>query len=184
MFSRLTQFLRPQRVAPGPVDYPAAPQYLYCTEVDNGAEVAGHIFQKKYGLSAPDVPRHFVAFYRREQQLLPLCYLHLRPYKNLYLVGGACTDGEAFAAVDEEHRTQLRQTPGVFFFLLRYAFDKLQGECEAFFGYCGDARALEVDLQAGFEETDRKYILLYAPNGLSAKRRLHLLDDIESIGPF
>lgn len=184
MFSRIANFFQPQLIVPEPVDYPAPPEYLHCTEVDNGAVVAGHIFQKKYGQAAPEVPRHFVAFYHHDQKLTPLCYLHLREYKGLYLVGGACTDGAAFGAVSEQHSRELRETNGVFFFLLRHAFDKLQGECEAFFGYCGDARALEVDLQAGFEETDRKYILIHAPNGLSAKRRLQLLDDIESIGPF
>ena len=166
-------------------EYPSPPECLYCTELDDGFLVAGHIFQKKYALSAPQVPRHFVAFYRTPERLLvPLCYLHHKPYKNVFLVGGACTDGDAFAFVSEQHKELLRSTPGVFYFLLRHAFEKLQDQCEAFFGYCGDPRALEVDLQAGFEATDREYILIYAPNGLSGERRSQLLDEIASLGAF
>ncbi len=46
---------------------------------------------------------------------------------------------------------------GVWYTDLKYAFRKYADSCDAFFGHCGDKRALEVALAAGFIKTE------YAP---------------------
>jgi hypothetical protein len=123
-------------------------------EVSDGRFFAGPIFERKLGGDLPDHGRHLVAFYRHDPfRFTPLGYLNILGHEGQALVGGGCVDGRAFADVPEAHARAIRAAGGVLYALLRYAFETLADDYEAFFGYCGDARAEEVDLQAGFRHT-------------------------------
>lgn len=64
----------------------------------------------------------------------------------------------------------LRQT-------LLYCFTQFATGLEAFFGHCGDARAKEVDLAAGFVETEDPHLLVRWTQPLPTERRQALFSD-------
>ena len=71
----------------------------------------------------------------------------------------------------------LRQT-------LLYAFTQFCGDIDAFFGHAGDARAREVDLAAGFYETEYEYLLIRPVGTLSGEQRKALMDQALALGSF
>ena len=155
-------------------------------EVDDGAFFVGDLFRRKFGDVPPDVPHHIVSFYRDpEGRLFPASYVHFRPFGDTYLVGGASTDGRVIARMSEEERSAVKECGGLYLHALRYAFDRFADRCQAYFGYCGDARALEVDLAAGFVETEHPHLLAYFHKPLEDYRlKRTLIAKIHSIGPF
>lgn len=159
--------------------------FIVISEVDTAKGFAEHIFQRKYGSSAPDIPRHFVAFYRSgDGCLTPTTYLHAWKFGKCYMVGGACTDGGAIRKFHPEHQAIIAQSPGIFYFTLRYLFKKLELDCTAFFGYCGDQRALEVDLEAGFRLTSVDKVLIHTPRRLPKLYEWLLMRSVAKLGPF
>ena len=66
----------------------------------------------------------------------------------------------------------------------RFCFAKFEQELEAYFGHCGDARAKEVDLRAGFRETRVPFLLVRPNRPLTAERYETLLRQAEAIGAF
>ncbi|WP_376696090.1 hypothetical protein [Wenzhouxiangella sp. EGI_FJ10305] len=154
-------------------------------EVSDGDFLAGEIFRHKLGHELPDRGRHLIGCYRAEAfRFVPLGYLQIGRHDTVALVGGGCTDGRAFAHVDAGHSAAIRDAGGVLFTLLRYAFTQMADDFEAFFGYCGDARAEEVDLQAGFEYTRHKYLLAHFHRPLGDERKRALTEAVYELGPF
>jgi len=154
-------------------------------EVSDGRFLAGEIFQRKLGGTLPDYGRHLVAVYRHDPlRFAPLGYLNILGHRSVALVGGGSVDGRAFADIPAPECRDIREKGGVLFCLLRYAFTEMADDFEAFFGYCGDARAEEVDLQAGFRHTRHPKLLANYHRPLDAERRDRLLDDVFALGPF
>ena len=56
--------------------------------------------------------------------------------------------------------------------------------CEAFFGYCGDARAEEVDLANGFRKTGHPHLLVNFHKPLHEVMQRALIAKAAAIGPF
>jgi hypothetical protein len=56
--------------------------------------------------------------------------------------------------------------------------------CDAYFGYCGDPRAYEIDLQAGFVSTEHDKLLAHWHKPLTPERRSELLKQALSLVPF
>lgn len=154
-------------------------------EVSDGRFFAGDIFKRKLGGTLPDYGRHLVAFHRHGAfHFTPLGYLNILPHATVALVGGGSVDGRAFAEVPTEARERIRSAGGVLFCLLTHAFTEMAEDFEAFFGYCGDARAEEVDLQAGFRHTRHPRLLANFHRPLDQSRRDQLLDEVFALGPF
>lgn len=154
-------------------------------EVSNGRFFAGHIFLRKLGGELPDHGRHLVAFYRHDAtRFTPLGYLNILGHDGQALVGGGSVDGRAFVDVPEADALAIRAAGGVLYALLRYAFETLAPDYQAFFGYCGDARAEEVDLRAGFRHTRYEHLLAHFHRPLPAARREALIDRVHALGPF
>ena len=154
-------------------------------EVSDGRYFAGEIFRRKLGGTLPAYGRHLVAIYRHDPlRFTPLGYLNILGHESVALVGGGSVDGRAFADIPEQASRNIRETGGVLYRLLRYAFTEMADDFEAFFGYCGDARAEEVDLQAGFRHTRLPRLLANYHRPLDAERRERLLDDVFALGPF
>ncbi|MEZ5464616.1 MAG: hypothetical protein R3F22_05185 [Lysobacteraceae bacterium] len=159
--------------------------WLTISEVDDGPFFAEAIFQRKYAQSAPDFPHHVVAFLRREGgALVPASYLHFTRHEDVVLVGGGATDGRAFSQVPSEVAEAIRATGGLLLRTLRFGFRKYANDCDAFFGHCGDPRAFEVDMQAGFQPTRVEHLLAYWHRLLDTKRRETLTDKVAALGPF
>src|SRR5699024_11350220 len=115
---------------------------------------------------------------------VPLGYLQIGRHESVALVGGGCTVGRGFADVDTDHAAAIRAAGGVLYLLLRHAFTQMADDYEAFFGYCGDKRAGEVDLQAGFEYTRYQYLLAHFHRPASEARKAALIDQVHALGPF
>lgn len=159
--------------------------WLTISEVDNGPFFAEPIFQRKYAQSAPDFPHHVVAFLRREDgAFVAASYLHFTLHEGVVLVGGGATDGRAFAQVPAAVGDAVRASGGLLLRTLRFGFSKYADRCEAFFGHCGDPRAFEVDMQAGFQPTRVEHLLAYWHRLLPEERREALIDRVAAIGPF
>lgn len=155
------------------------------TEVDRGPAFANHIFQRKFREDVPDFDHHVVAFYRKAaDHLVPLSYLHFWLRDGVCLVGGGCTDGSAFVHVSEPDQARLRAANGLLLHTLRYGFAKYADRCEAFFGFCGDARAWAVDMEAGFIPTPYPNLIAHWHRDLDPVRKQALTEQVRAYGPF
>lgn len=166
------------------IDERLAP-FILVTEVDNGAFFIRELFQRKFGDIPPEIGHHIVAFYRgSERTFLPASYLHLWMQGTIGLVGGGCTDGRVLGNMTPEQVSVVIQAGGLLRQTLGYCFAKFESQLEAFFGHCGNARAKEVDLAAGFMETRLPYLLVRYNRFLEPKRQEELLRQAQAIGVF
>jgi hypothetical protein len=164
---------------------PLLNEFLTITVLDDAELFFGALFRRKFGHPVPTYPCHLGVFYRAsEDRFMPLSYLHFMPFGDIMLVGGLCTDGRVFAQMSDEQRERIRVAGSVMVCALRHAFERLAGECDAFFGYCGDARAWEVDMQAGFEPTEHEKLIARWHKPLDPVRRRSLVAKAHAIGPF
>ena len=158
---------------------------IIVTEVADGAFFAAPIFRRKFNEDPPSFPHHLVTFYREsELSHVPLSYVHFRAFDEVMLVGGGCTDGRGFARMSEAEREHVRAGGGLLLHALRYGFTRFADRCEAYFGYCGDARAYEVDMAAGFVPTQHHFLIAHWHRDLPAARREELIAKVHAIGPF
>jgi hypothetical protein len=161
------------------------PDFLRISSVDDPEFFVGDLFRRKFGVSPPAEGHHFVAFARDpEGSLLALGYTHFYPFGDIMLGGGACTDDRLLRRLGAEQRAAIAETGGLYFNVLRYALYHLRGRCEAYFGYCGDARAEAVDLRAGFVKTQHKHLLVYFHKPLHEVMQRALIAKAAAIGPF
>lgn len=157
---------------------------LVITEVSE-TRLIDPLFRRKFGDPAPDTPSHVVALYRlNDWTWIPLSYTHFQRFENVILVGGACTDGNALRSLPPGVADRIRDAGGSYLALLCWAFRRYADECEAFFGYCGDARAEAVDLQAGFRKAGPKHLLIHTPKLLDPATESRLIERMAALGPF
>lgn len=159
--------------------------FIRISEVDDGDYFAGDLFRRKFGSPPPVQKHHLVAFVRGVGDgLLAAGYLHLMPFGDTMLVGGGCTDGNVLRRLQAPQQEAVNAAGGILFQLLRHAFAHYGDRCEAFLGYCGDARAEEVDLRAGFVKTGHPNLLVHFHKPLHAVMQRALIAKGAAIGPF
>ena len=159
--------------------------FITVTEVADGPAVVGALFRRAYKKDAPAFRHHIVAFYHgHDTQLVPVSYVHFTDCGDIYLAGGACTDGDALRAMSTDQQRVMREYGGLMLATLRHGFEKYQASCEAIFTCCGDRRALETTPKLGFEETGVQYLLANFSLGVSDARRRELIAKAESFMPF
>lgn len=160
--------------------------FILITEVDDGRAFAEHIFQRKFRESAPDFAHHIVAFHKhRDDHLVPLSYVHFTQHSpTLMLAGGGCTDGRGFALMTEAQRQLVNAAGGLLAHTQLHGFEKFADRCEAFGGYCGDARASAVHASVGYETTRYPNLIVKWHRPLSDARRDALVEELHAIGPF
>lgn len=162
-----------------------AESFITVTEVADGPFFAAPIFRRKFKEEPPSFPHHIVTFYRESEFChVPLSYVHFRPFGEVFLVGGGCTDGRGFARMTEAERRLVRASGGPLFNALRYGFARFANQCEAYFGHCGDPRAYEVDMAAGFVPTQHQYLLAHWHRPLPPERREELIAKVNALGSF
>lgn len=165
---------------PAPLD-----EFITISELDDARPFFDELFRRKFGDPLPAERHHFGIFYRTAQgAFLPLSYLHFMPFGDIILVGGLCTDGRVFGQMAEDQRRRVSEAGGVMVHGLRHAFVRLADACDAYFGYCGDPRAYEVDMQAGFEPTAHDKLIARWHKPLDPVRRRALVAKAFAIGPF
>jgi hypothetical protein len=167
-----------------PIDSRLEP-FVFIAEVTRAERFIGPLFARKLGGAPPDFGHHMVAFHARgDGTLAPASYLHLWTQGTIGLVGGGCTDGGVIRAMRPEEQRLVAEAGGLLLQTLRYCFARFEPDLEAFFGHCGDDRAKEVDLIAGFRETRIPYLLHRWNRELTPARQEELLRQAEAIGNF
>lgn len=160
-------------------------EFISVTEVDDGPFFVRELFKRKFGAEPPHEGRHVVAFFRPAPlEMRVLGYAHFRPFGDIVLVGGVCTDGRCFAYMSQEQRDAITTVGGAYFNILKYGFEKYADSCDAYFGYCGDARAEVVNLQAGFRKTEHPHLLVNFHKPLHEVAQRALITEAAAIGPF
>ncbi|GAA0710125.1 hypothetical protein [Dokdonella soli] len=160
-------------------------RFLTITEIDNADFIVGPLFRRKFNAPPPDVGRHLVALYRDAQGALRLAgYSHMRPFGDVYLSGGSCSEGDTIRAMAPEHRAAIQAAGGVWYLILKYAFARYADCCDAFFGHCGDARALEVATAAGFVGAGHQHLIAHWHKPLHENIRRALIAKVHALGPF
>ncbi|MBS0569771.1 MAG: hypothetical protein JSS28_04135 [Proteobacteria bacterium] len=159
--------------------------FLTITEIDRADFLVGPLFQRKFGEGPPGEPRHLVCLYRDAHGAQHLAgYSHMRPFGDVYLSGGSCTSGETLRRMRADERAAVQSSGGIWFHLLKYAFRKYANSCDAFFGHCGNPRALAVALAAGFEKTEIDPVIVLWHKPLHAVFKRALLAKVVALGPF
>jgi hypothetical protein len=164
---------------------PAKPDFLLISAIDDPQPIVGELFRRKFGHPIPDWKHDLVAFVRLGDGLLaPMSYAKFMPFGSVMLVGGCCTDGGAFAHLDDSQKAALTASGGAMAQLLRHGFEHFADSCDAFFGYCGDARAWEVDLSAGFEPTGHDKLLVHWHKPINDQLKRGLVAMAQALGAF
>lgn len=159
--------------------------FLTITEVDDAAFLVGDLFRRKFAAPPPDVGRHLVALYGDPRTGVRLAgYSHMRPFGDVYLSGGSCSSGETIRSMDPAHRQAIEAAGGVWYLVLKYAFARYADCCDAFFGHCGDRRALEVATAAGFVSAGHEHLIARWHKPLHENIRRALVAKVHALGPF
>jgi hypothetical protein len=98
-------------------------KFITVTEVDEGPAFADGLFQRAYKKPAPDFPHHIVAFYRRaDGSQVPVSYVHFTDCGDMFLAGGAATDGNILRSMSAEEQAALNEYGGLMLATLRHGF--------------------------------------------------------------
>lgn len=159
--------------------------FICITEIDDANLLAGPLFKRKFGELPPDVGHHLVGIYRHANgQYSVIGYSHMRAFGDIFLSGGSCSDGEAIRSMETAHRDALAAAGGIWYLILRYAFAHFADDCDAFFGYSGDKRALEVAIAAGFSLTEHQHLIVNWHKPLHPVFQHALMAKAHALGPF
>src|SRR6188768_1629535 len=159
---------------------PRVAPFVLVGAVERGDRFVHGLVLRKFAAPPPEFGHHMIAFHARpDGSYLPAAYLHLWKQGPIGLVGGGCTDGHVLRAMSVDEREAVNAAGGLLLQMLGFCFAKFEQDLEAFFGHCGDARAKEVDLRAGFRETRVPFLLARPNRELAPKRAEELLQQAE-----
>ena len=159
--------------------------FLTITEIDHADFLVDALFRAKFGEGPPEEAHHLACLYRGPDGASFLAgYSHMRPFGDVYLSGGSCTSGDTIRRMQPHERAAVEASGGVWFWLLKYAFRKYADECDAFFGHCGNPRALQVALAAGFSKTEHEPVIVNWHKPLHESIRRALLAKVVALGEF
>lgn len=171
---------------------------LQIREMADAASVAGELFKECFrlpfpvprdncGLSIPTPPANwhqYVATYTwpdRKVEVVGFC--NWIRYSDVYLEGGMCVLPTFYRRLPREQYRECSRRGGLAQMMMLAASQNLN-DCKAWFGFCGDAKALAVDLRFGYELTRHNMLIVkwFAP--LSEAEKADLVESIAAIGPF
>jgi len=139
------------------------------------------------GLSIPTPAenwRQYVAFYKwPDDTIEPVGFCNWIRYGDVYLEGGMCVRRNFYRRLPRQHWDACKDAGGVAQIIMESAARELT-DCIAWFGYCGDKKALVVDLRVGYEPTHHKYLIVKWFAELSDDDKRRTIDSIAGIGPF
>jgi hypothetical protein len=167
-------------------------------DAGNAETLASELFRESFnadfpvprddaGLSIPTPPenwRQYVAIYRwpdGHEETVGFC--NWIKYDEVYLEGGMCVRKSFYRRLPREHFRQAQAAGGVAQMMMATAAQELT-DCKAWFGYCGDAKAMAVDVRAGYVPTAHKFLIVKWFADLPESERQKLIGSIAAIGPF
>jgi hypothetical protein len=139
------------------------------------------------GLSIPTPPqnwRQYVAVYRwpdGREETVGFC--NWIRHGDVYLEGGMCVRENVYRRMPREHFRAVRERGGIAQMMMETASRELN-DAVAWFGHCGDAKAMAVDLRAGYMPTHRKHVIVKWFREIPREQQDRLIDSIAAIGPF
>ncbi len=159
---------------------------LLVVEVDCARPFVGKLFCRRLNTTVfPDIPRHFVAFYRAHaHSFIPVGYVHHTPWEGCMLCGGLVIDERRYRDIPAAHRKIIRNAGGIAEQLQRQSIDAVRAEAKVIWGHVGDALARQVDLRVGFEPTDDPYIMAVWLQILPEEEKKTLFEKVKAIGSF
>lgn len=102
---------------------------------------------------------------------------------DVYLEGGMCVRENVYRRMPREHFRQCREQGGIAQMMMATAARELD-DAAAWFGYCGDAKAMAVDLRAGYMRTRHPHLIVKWFREIAAHEQERLIESIAAIGPF
>lgn len=94
-----------------------------------------------------------------------------------------CVKGNFYRRMPREHFRACREHGGIAQMMMESVARELN-DCVAWFGYCGDAKALAVDLRAGYRTTRHPHLIVKWFADVSEAEKNRLVDAIAAIGAF
>ena len=111
-------------------------------------------------------------------------YIHYSAWETAgWLCGGLCVDGAAYARASPSDAAAWKRAGGIGEIILRDTFARLTDRV-AIFGYCGDARQWQHDLNVGFEPAGPPRMLVHWNRVVPAALRARLIERVAALGPF
>lgn len=167
-------------------------------ETKDAASYAGVLFQESFNSPFP-VPtayrildtqiqaedwRQFVAIYTWPDGISECVgFCNWIKYKEAYLGGGLMVQKNFYRRLSKAEFAECSGRGGIAQIVMETAHSQLT-DCDAHFGYCGDLKALRVDLRAGYLPTDHPHLLVKWMRTLSPSQKQACIDDVLKIGPF
>jgi hypothetical protein len=139
------------------------------------------------GLPIPTPPQNwhqYVALYRwpdGREEAVGFC--NWIRHGDVYLQGGMCARENVYRRMPKEHFRACREHGGIAQMMMATAARELN-DAIAWFGYCGDAKAMAVDLRAGYVRTSHPHLIVKWFREVPAAERERLVESIAAIGPF
>lgn len=158
---------------------------LVITTVGNGPFFIDELFKIKFSSPAPYHGHAVMCFYRKNWgHFLPVCYTNFLQHDETMLVGGVMTDGRAFKHMASDVVDEINASGGIYYYVLRFAFDHFKDDCEGYFGHTADPRAIEVGTRAGYRPTIYEHLIAYFHKPLHERRKRYLIEKANDFGPF
>jgi len=147
---------------------------------------AGFPVPRDQSLPVPTPPqnwRQYVATYDWNGTPETVGFCNWIRHRDVYLQGGMCVKKNFYRRLPREQFRECQERGGLAQMMMAAAERELD-DCVAWFGYCGDAKALAVDLRAGYVTTPRKFVIVKWFRDIPERDRERLVDEIAAIGPF
>src|SRR4051812_27713608 len=164
---------------------------------DDGAALAAALFRECFGADFP-VPRadaglgiptpvanwrQYVATWTWPEGPETVGFCNWIKYRDVYLEGGMCVRESFYRRLPREAFRALRERGGLAQMVMAHAATELT-DCKAWFGFCGDAKAMAVDLRFGYVKTGHPHLIVKWFADVPPAEQEALIDAIAAIGPF
>ncbi len=173
-------------------------QALSVFETADAAPQAGELFRESFNSAFPSpaamrildidiLPRdwhQYVAVYAwpdGNQECVGFC--NWIRYKDVYLEGGLTVKRNFYRRLPRDHFAGCAARGGVAQIMMEAAMPALS-DCDAWFGYVGDAMSLQVTRRVGYVGTSHRYLIARWFRDLSAVEKQAWVDEITRIGTF
>lgn len=157
---------------------------LRVDEVIDGRFYANALFRRRFGVEAPDYPRHYVAFYRAAPaRFVVVGYVHHMVFEDSFLCGGLVIDEREYRRIPASDRGVIKKAGGIAEKLLRDTFGYLS-HAPAIWAYVGDRQSERVCLRAGFRRTAHAHVMVVWNRELPEDERSARLARVVEFGPF
>ena len=167
-------------------------------ESKDAATYAGALFQESFNCAfpvpgayrildtqiQPDDWRQFVALYTwPDGNSECVGFVNYVKYKDIYLGGGLAVQKNFYRRLPKPAFAECSARGGIAQIVMETAATQMT-DCDALFGYCGDAKAMQVDLRVGYVRTTHPYLIVKWMRTLPAPQMQAWIDDVTRIGPF